>query len=264
MPTATRDGRELDYRVRETDVPPDSDEAVHEPCGAVVLVPDACVGPWSWAWTLEQLGVGVRAVVYRPAPPGPEGGVAALAADLEAVLAAAGVRRAHLVGAGLGGQVALQHAHDHGRARSLLLLGTGVAGPDPETTAALCDTDPVASLRPYLGAHLDTLDPGVIRRWRAEDDPDRTGRERQLAAARGFEAPPLHEVGLPARVRHGGADAVWAVEAGRALAAALPRGAFEVVRETPHLLPVAAPALVADEAVALVAATTGHGGVDGA
>ncbi len=69
----------------------------------------------------------LRGTGRSDAPAGPYD-VGTLAADLEAVLADHGVGSAHLVGAGPGGMVALQYAHQYSRARSLTLYCTAGSG----------------------------------------------------------------------------------------------------------------------------------------
>lgn len=239
MPTATRDGRELPYRV-------------HGEGPTVAFVPDACVGPWSWAWVLEALGSEVQTVVYQPHDPLAEDDHDALAADLEAVLSAVGCRRTHLVGCGLGGQIALAYAASYGRARSLLLMGTGECEIEASVRRELLDPDPIESLRPYLGQTLEDLDEETISTWREDDDPEPAARGNHLDLLDRFSAPPLYELTLPARVRHGEEDRVIPPAAGQALSDGLPDGSYEVVLGAPHLLPVAAPTLVADEVIGLV------------
>ncbi|MFB6111161.1 MAG: alpha/beta fold hydrolase [Halobacteriaceae archaeon] len=245
MPIATRDGRELPYRVYGTGP-------------AVALIPDATVGPWSWAWVLDALGEELKTIIYDPAlPPADGDGISALAADLEAVLGAAAVRRTVLCGVGLGALVALKHAHVHGRSHGLLLLGAGADWRPSETLIkTLLDPDPIASLQPYLGDSLQSVDEEALREWRETDDPGPRGRRRQLEVAQRCELPPLHEVTVTGAVRHGLRDNVWPVEGGRELAAALPKAEFESVPDAPHLLPVAAPIRVADDLVGVVERVT--------
>ena len=111
----------------------------------VALVGEAGLGPWQWGWQHGALGpfrtlaVDLRGTGAGPdAPPDPYD-VGTLAADLEAVLADAGVRRVHFLGFGLGGMVCLRYARKYGRARSLALVGTASSGDavDRESFAAL-------------------------------------------------------------------------------------------------------------------------------
>ena len=230
MPTVTADGTALQYEVAgEADRP------------TLVFVADAGVGPWAWGWQAPRLAGPYRTVVY--AARGTDGSesagpytVARFAADLEAVLADAGVRRAHVVGAGLGGMVALRHAREYGRARSLTLFGAAATGDavDGDALRALHPTDP-ARLRESLSlafseaflAESDLLED--VLAWRREEDATGDAVAGHLEAARSFDAGPLYELGVPALVCHGVDDPVVPAAAGRALAEDLPRGRFEAV-----------------------------------
>ncbi|MFB6135829.1 MAG: alpha/beta fold hydrolase [Halobacteriaceae archaeon] len=242
MPEATRDGVRLYY---ETEGDGET----------VAFVPDAGLGAWSWGWQhravagpYEALAWDLRGTGDSDAPPGPYT-VPQLAADLEAVLADHGAARAHLVGLGLGGMVALRHALAYGRAASLTLVGTAASGDAVDRDAlgaARAPLDDPAALRESLSAllspafvadHPDVVD--GIAAWRADDDATAAGWEAQVAALDGFDASDrLHEVTEPALVVHGGADRVVPADAGRRLAEALPRGAFEGHEDAGHLVTV--------------------------
>jgi pimeloyl-ACP methyl ester carboxylesterase len=209
----------------------------------VAFVADAGYGAWSWAWQHgavagphESLVWDLRGTGRSDRPPGPYD-VDDLAADLDAVLADAGARTAHLVGLGLGGMVALRHARRYGRAASLVLVGTaasgGAVGPGYETATA-----PDGDLAAALSAAFRESHPDVvvgIEEWR-DGDADRTGWVAQRAALDGFEAGPLYEVDQPALVVHGGADRAVPAAAGRELADGLPRGEFEAYPDAGHLV----------------------------
>jgi len=215
----------------------------------VAFVGEAGYGAWQWGWQYDRVAGPFEALVWdlrgtgrSDAPPGPYE-VDTLADDLEAVLAAAGARRAHLVGAGLGGMVALRHARRHDRTATLSLFGTAPAD-ERVTEHALRDLhapadDPEAlreSLRGAFSADFlaETKLIEQICEWRAEEDAGREAFEAQVGAALAFEAGPLHEVDLPVLVCHGLDDPVVPVDVGRELARELPRGAFEAV-EGRHL-----------------------------
>ncbi|MFB6083759.1 MAG: alpha/beta fold hydrolase [Halorientalis sp.] len=248
MPTATNDGVDLCYRT----------------AGAgptVAFVEPAGYGAWCWSWLVEELAGPVETLVWdlrgtgrSDAPPGPYD-AATLAADLEAVLADHGSRTVHLVGAGLGGMVALAYAREYGRARTLALLGTTADGSRVDATALSrlqAPRDDPDALRDSL---RDAFSPGVVDahpetverivEWRAEDDADAAGWDAQRTAMTDFAMPALHAVTTPALVVHGREDAVVPVEAGRDLAEGLPRGSFEGV-DAGHLVAAEEPAVVAD------------------
>jgi pimeloyl-ACP methyl ester carboxylesterase len=231
----------------------------------VVFVNPVGYGAWLWGWQHDALAGPFETVVWdlrgtgrSDAPDGPSD-VRTLAADLEAVLSDAGVGEAHLVGAGLGGMVALEYAHRYGRAASLSLFGTAASGEavDDDTLDSLfAPRDDRAALRASLENALSVdLDahPDVVERivsWRSEDDADRAGWDAQAAAMTNFDrADSLYEVTTPARVYHGEDDAVVPVEAGRDLAEGLPRGEFTAV-DGGHLCFVESAAAVNDALVA--------------
>ena len=227
MPTATNRGVTLHY------------EAEGEgPC--VAFVGDVGYGAWLWGWHYDAL-LGFETLVWdlrgtgaSDAPPGPYS-VRTLAADLEAVLADHGVGSVHLVGAGLGGMVALQYAHRYNRARTLTLYCTAASGDaiDADALADLAlETGPEASLEGAFSEAFRTADPGLLDRitaWRREDDATGDAFAAQAAAMTDFESPPLYEVTLPTEVYYGVADPVVPASAAESLGADLPRGTSEAV-----------------------------------
>jgi len=230
MPTITVDGTALRYeRSGRADRP------------AVAFLPDVGFGPWAWGWQAPELSGPYRTVVH--ATRGTDGSgtsgpytVDRFAADLEAVLADAEIRRVHLVGAGLGGMVALRYAREYGRARSLSLLGAAASG-DPIDRAALSalhPTDPAALGASLSGAFTErflseTELGGRITAWRREEDATGEALSGHREAVLGFEAGPLYEVSLPTLVCHGVDDPVVPSSAGEELAVGLPNGRFEAV-----------------------------------
>lgn len=230
MPTVTTRETELTYEVTgEPDRP------------AIVFVPDAGFGPWVWGWQSPQLTGPYRTVVY--ATRGTDGSdadgpydVDTLATDLEAVLEDAGVRRVHVVAAGLGGMVAIRYAREYNRARSMTLLGTAAVGDrvDDAALSALHPTDHTRIRESLSLAFSDDFlsETGLVDdvvAWRRKEDAVGDALAGHLDAVRRFEAGPLHEITLPALVLHGVDDPVVPLDAGRELADDLPRGRFEAV-----------------------------------
>lgn len=237
MPTATRDGVALHY-----DADGDGE--------TVAFVSDVGYGAWQWGWQHRAVAGPRQSLVWdlrgtgrSDAPPGPYD-VATLAADFEAVLADAGVDRTHVVGAGLGGLVALRYAREYGRARSLTCLCTPPSGdavdadalralhPEERSDDALADSLAGAFSPAFLDARPDLRD--RIVEWRREDDADPAAVEAQTAALTSFEPEPLYELSVPTLVCWGVDDPVVDADAARRLAADLPRGAGEPV-EGRHL-----------------------------
>ena len=230
MPTVTTDGTAIQYEVAG-----DADRP------ALAFLADAGFGPWSWGWQAPALTGPYRTVVH--AARGTDGSDAAgpytvdrLVADLEAVLADAGVRRVHLVGAGLGGTVALRYAREHDRARSLTLIGAPPAGDDvdPDALSALLPSDPTRLRESLSVAFSDAFLArtglvGDVVEWRQTEDATGDALAGHRRALTSFEAGPLYELTLPTYVLHGRDDPVVPQSAGRALAEDLPRGRFEAV-----------------------------------
>jgi pimeloyl-ACP methyl ester carboxylesterase len=239
MPTVERGAVELYY---ETDGDGET----------VAFVEDVGYGAWLWGWQHAAVAGPFEALAWDLRGTGrsstaPEYTVAAMAADLEAVLADAGVREAHLVGSGLGGMVALEYALSYGRAATLSLFGTAAAGEglpaEPRADAFAPRDDPDAlreSLAPVLSAAFRNEHPDVlasIAEWRREDDADREARAGQSAAMDAFDRrDALYEITVPALVVHGEADELVPPERGRELAAGLPRGELETFAGAGHLV----------------------------
>lgn len=223
-----------------------------EGTNSVVFLGDVGFGPWQWAWQAGALAGPFETIVptmrgsgRSDAPEGPYD-MHALVSDLDAVLADAGVDSAHVVGAGLGGLVALHAARRLGRPEKLVLLGTPASGDryDPELLYA--DPDDEEALRESLANLLspDFCDQQPeaceqIAEWRAAEDAARPAWEAQesvLAAADASDW--LYEVTNETLVIHGTEDAVCPVEAGRDLAENLPRGEFHAAEGAGHLVGV--------------------------
>lgn len=205
---------------------------------AVVFVGDVGFGAWQWAWQHRAVAGPFRSLVFdhrgvgrSDVPSGPYS-VVDLAGDVEAVLADAGVARAHLVGAGLGGLVALALARESGRVRTLTLVGCGL-GETVDPMGAFAPPGDEAALRSstesllsdaFVQEQAEVVDRIVA--WRAAEDATRRVWEAHAAAVDAFEVPPLYEVTQPTLVVHGTDDEHWPVDGARTLADGLPRGEF--------------------------------------
>ena len=239
MPYADADGCAIHY----TD-PGDGDAPL------VVFLGEAGFGAWQWGWQYGALGP-YRAVVVdtrgsgrSDAPAGPSA-MADLVGDLEAVLADCGVRKAHLVGCGLGGCVALAAARRTTRARSLTLIGTPATGDDFEPADLAADPDDPEALRASTTALLSD---GFLARedapveqiveWRGEEDATPSARAAQLAAIEEFDPGPLYELTLSALVVAGGIDSVVAADSSEQLAEGLPNGEYRGFPDAGHLVTV--------------------------
>ena len=228
----------------------------------VVLVGDLGLGAWQWGWQYNALAGPFETIVYdhrgcgrSDAPPGPYA-MSDLVGDLEAILNDLNTRRAHLVGCGLGGCVALAVAQRTSRVESLVLLGTPASGEafdpadlraDPADSAALRD-----STTALLSAEFCDQQPAVIDQiveWRSEEDAPPAVGDAHAAAIEGFDAEPLYELTRPALVVAGGEDSVVDSTASKRLAEGLPRGEFRAYPDAGHLLTVERSAPLNDDLV---------------
>ena len=201
-----------------------------------VLLGDAGLGPWQWGWQHDALAGPYRTLTVDPRGHGESTGtpesVETLAADLDRVLADAGVDRAHLVGFGLGGATALAYAREFGRARTLTLLGTAPTGESVDADAAESLFDPPEDLSGLFTGSFREARPDLCDRiatWRAEEDAPAEIRRAALDALAAFDAGPLYELTLPALVLHAVDDPVVPMEAGAELGEGLPNGRFEAM-----------------------------------
>lgn len=230
MPTVTVDGTTLQYRL---------DSVQERP--AVAFISDVGFGPWVWGWQAPTLSGRYRTLVYAARGTGDSGAappytVDSFADDLEAVLADVGVRRVHLVGAGLGGMIALRYARTYDRARSLSLFGTPTSGDRiDETALSRLHPSDRSALRSSLAlAFSDRFltESGNIDQilgWRRSEDATGDALEGHRSAAVGFDAGPLYELEVPALVCHGTDDSIVPEAVGMELAESLPHGRFESV-----------------------------------
>lgn len=247
MPTVSSDDVSLHYEVAGSGPP-------------VVFVNEAGFGGWSWGWQHRAVCGPYESVVWdlrgtgrSDRPPGPYA-LETLVADLEAVLAAVDARAAHVVGAGLGGVVALQAARTSTRVETVTAIGTGASAEAFDTEALVVPArDPDAFRRAtegLLSRDFRTTQPDVVDgivEWRLEGDADADGTRAQLAALDGYDVTDWgYEVTVPALVVHGTDDSLVPYESGDRLAASLPRGDLLSVDGADHLPHVERSRLVND------------------
>lgn len=258
MPFAEHDGVSLYYK---------TDDAGGR--DTVAFVEDAGYGAWQWGWQhaavagpFESLVWDNRGTGRSDAPDGPYT-VEEMAGDLDAVLADHGVRNAHIVGAGLGGMVALQYALDRSRAKTLTLVGASPGGsrfgtPPEVRERLLAEKTPEAlreSLRPVVSREAFKAGLEEVVEWRLADDAALPAQRAQFAAVDAFDVSDrLYEIVTPTLVLHGTADRVFPVDAGRALAEGLPRADLREFEDAPHLVHVERSKEVNDELLAFLEA----------
>ncbi len=257
MPVVTNRGVDLRYETT------DADAGRSDARSTVAFVNPTGYGAWVWGWQHTALAGARDTLVWDLPGTGesdlPDGQLTVqdLAGHFEAVLADWGVADTRVVGAGLGGMVALEHARRYDRIESLALFGTAATGDRVDGTALDSlfaprdDPQELAHSLTNAVAADPTDHPDVVADivdWRADEDADREGFRAQAAATTGYRADPLYEVTVPARVFHGVEDIVVSTDAGRELAAALPRAEFLAV-EGGHLCFVEESAAVNDSLV---------------
>ena len=239
MAVADHDGVKLAY---ERSGDPDAE--------TVVFVEGLGYGRWMWDWQYESLADDYDVIRWDNRGTGesdvPEGPytVAGMAGDLEAVLAAADVESAHVVGASLGGMIAQQYALDHDRATSLALLCTTPGGeaaePVPEETLERMFDVPEEydrresiryKMRPALTDEFWETEAETIADIvdaRLESDAPERARQWQGAAVETFDVHDrLAEVDVPALVLHGAGDRVVPVANADLLADGIPTARVE-------------------------------------
>ena len=246
MPHANNDGVSLYY---ETDGDGE----------AVLCCGDVGLGAWQWGWQHAALAGPYELIVAdtrgcgRSDDPPADCTVETLADDAVAVLRDHGVRSAHVVGAGLGGMVALELARTTGRVRSLTLHGSALSGDgyDPEPLfappsdeAALRTSVASALSREFVDQQADAI--SQLVEWRAAEDADREAWERQAAAIEAFAVEKPYEITEPTLVVHGGDDRLCPPARGRELAEELPNAELFEVAGAGHLVGVEASKVVND------------------
>jgi 3-oxoadipate enol-lactonase len=195
--------------------------------------------------TLDNRGFGESDV-----PPGPYT-TAQLAGDALAVLDAAEIETAHVVGISLGGMVAqeLVLARPE-RVRKLVLCSTTPGGatsfPMPEQTVALMGRashlDPREALQQFVTNALSPDPPEELVReivaYRAANPPDPAGWWAQAAAGAAHDVlARLDEINVPTLIVHGTADNVVDVRNAALLADGIASSRLVVLEGVGHLLP---------------------------
>jgi 3-oxoadipate enol-lactonase len=187
-----------------------------------------------------------RGIGESEIPPGPYS-VAELADDALQVLNEAGVERAHVLGASLGGMVAqLLAAEQPERVDRLMLAGTTPGGaaayPLPQQTLALMaeapSLPPEVALRRFVENALAPGSPFVdeVLAYRQQHPPDPAGWAAQAAAGSTWDADGrLARIAAPTLVLAGTADAVVDPRNAQLLADAIPNVRLELIDGAGHL-----------------------------
>jgi 3-oxoadipate enol-lactonase len=178
-----------------------------------------------------------RGVGKSDAPPGPYS-VADMARDAVAVLDAAGIERAHIYGASMGGGIAQELALRHpDRVASLVLACTALPEPsvatNPKIPLLLRIIPPRLLIRFAKGDYGSDVAAEAIRDdkkiLRSANLPTQ-GLLGQMQAVTAYHRTPREGViTVPTLVLHGDADKTVPVEMGRSLAAAIPGSRLEII-----------------------------------
>jgi pimeloyl-ACP methyl ester carboxylesterase len=220
MPFADNDGVQLAYEREGATA-----------AGTVVFVCGLGYGTWMWNWQRDGLAEEYDVILWdnrgsgdSDEPAGPYT-VPEMSSDLDAVLADAGVKSAHVVGASMGGMIAQQYALDYDRAETVSLLCTTPGGPEevpiPDETVARMFGVPEGydrreairyKMKPALTDEFRADHEDVVERivdWRLESDASDRARQWQAAAVDAFDVSDrLEEITIPTLVLHGERDRV--------------------------------------------------------
>jgi len=220
---------------------------------ALLLMQGVGYARWSWdpivpllAARFRVLSFDNRGIGESDVPPPPYT-ARQLAEDGIAVLDAAGVERAHVVGASLGGMAAQELAAGFPERVDRLVLACTTPGgagavPMPAQTVALIEEAatlaPEVALRRFvenaLAAHAERSLVDELYERRLANPPDPIGWQGQAAAGMGFDGSAL-EINAPTLILHGAEDAV--VDPGNAglLAERIPGARVELFSGCGHL-----------------------------
>ena len=255
MSTAVLKGVSLAYDVKGAGEP-------------LLLIQGLGYGRTGWGPARELLAERFQVVSFdnrgfgeSDAPPGPYT-TAQLAGDALAVLDAADIDSAHVVGISLGGMVAQEVVLARPeRVRKLVLCATTPGGPNsvpmPERTVALMGRaphlDPQEALRQFVLTALSPDPPpelvDEIVAYRSAHPPDAAGWWSLVGAGATHDAMErLGEIRIPSLIVHGTADNVVDVGNAQLLADGISESRLVVFERAGHLLPWERP----DEFTALV------------
>jgi 3-oxoadipate enol-lactonase len=194
--------------------------------------------------TFDNRGVGRSGV-----PSGPYA-VELMAADAAAVLDAAGIQTAHVLGLSMGGLIAQELTlNEPDRVRSLVLASTHVGIPhageaDPEVATILAQAaklptrDRMVSLEPLLyAAGTSRSEIELDHQVRESRPTEESGYLNQLLGASTWERlADLPQIGVPTLVLHGAIDRLVPPAHGRVLAEAIPGARLNLLEGAGHEL----------------------------
>jgi pimeloyl-ACP methyl ester carboxylesterase len=233
---------------------------------AVLLIHGLGYARWGWEPLVPMLAERFRVITFdnrgigaSDVPPGPYT-AAEMAGDARAVLDAAGVERAHVVGASLGGMVAqeLAIAWREGVDRLVLVCttpGGSAAYPMPEVTSRLIaearDLAPDVALRRFVeNALAPKPEPALVERilaHRITNPQDPAGWQAQAAAGTTYDgARRAERILAPTLLVSGTADAVVDHRNSVLLSQMIPDARLQLIEGAGHLVFWEHPRTVAD------------------
>jgi 3-oxoadipate enol-lactonase len=222
----------------------------------LLLVQGLGYARWGWDPVTPPLAERFRLIRFdnrgigeSEVPAGPYS-VGRLARDAVAVLDAAEVDRAHVVGASLGGMIAQQVAADFPDRVDRLVLACTTAGgaeaaPMPAQTVALMQEaatmPPEVALRRFVeNALAPDADAALVEevfRLRLANPPDPVGWQAQAAAGAAFDATGLLErIAAPTLILHGTLDTVIDPRNAEVIARRIPGSRVKLFEGCGHLL----------------------------
>jgi pimeloyl-ACP methyl ester carboxylesterase len=222
---------------------------VHGDGDPLLMIMGLGYGRWGWDPVVEPLAARYRVITFdnrgygdSDIPPGPYT-AAQMAGDALAVLDAAGVARAHVVGGSLGGAVAQELAlRNGGRVEKLVLIATmsGISNmhPIPAQTMQLMmeapTLDPAVAVRRYVENALEPEPEAAlvdrIVAIRTEKPPDPAGWAAQAGIWATFDAwEELPRIDAPTLVVQGEGDVVVDPRNAALLAERIPHAKLRLV-----------------------------------
>jgi 3-oxoadipate enol-lactonase len=219
----------------------------------LLLIQGLGYGRWGWEPIVPGLSAQHRVVFFDNRGIGesdkPEGPYTAakMAGDALQVLDEAGIERAHVLGASLGGMIAQELAvAAPERVDKLVLCCTTPGGPNavpmPEVTMRLFaeapSLSPEVALRRFIENALGENPPAALVEElftrRVANPPNQAGWQAQAAAGMGFQGVDV-EITAPALILTGTADNVVDYRNAKLLAARIPDARVELIEGCGHL-----------------------------
>lgn len=220
---------------------------------ALVLINGLGFGRWGWFKQVPALSRHFRTITFDVRGARDLEGVGTLADDVVNLLDHLGVRKAHVLGASLGGFVAQELAlRRPDLVDGLVLVCTSYGGRGPESMSPRALADMIgwgsfsaegaarrgletATSEAYRAAHEEEFE--RIVRWRLADSPSLAAYYGEAVAGSRFDVSgDVAHITSPTLVIHGSEDRYVPVANAAALAEAIPGAKFRVLGDAGHLV----------------------------